>query len=103
MTTFSENLAALEVADNIQTIELLDANANLVGLIENKQGSQGSVRVYYHLFKKYGSINVEAAQDGLSIYAEHTTDAEENPGKHPNIDRLFSIIKHNSPLTLRIN
>ncbi|MCB5186485.1 DUF2322 family protein [Methylobacillus caricis] len=102
MTKFNDNLAALAIADNIQKIELLDGSGNLTGIIENKPGSQGSIRVYHHLFKKYDSINVEAAKDGLAIYAEHTADAEQNPGKHPNIDRLFEIIKRNSPLTVRI-
>ncbi|MCB5191157.1 DUF2322 family protein [Methylobacillus arboreus] len=102
MTTFSEILAGLEPSDHIEKIELLDSNGNLAGQIENKPGSQGSVKVYQHLYKKYGSINVAAAQEGLTIYAEHTADAEANPGKHPNIDRLFAIIKHNSPLSVRI-
>ena len=102
MSTFSENLAQLPSSEHIQKIELLDAQAQLVGVIENIPGSKGSVQVYHHLHQQYGSISVAAAEDGLKIYAEHTEDAEANPGKHPNIDRLFAIIKHNSPLSLRI-
>ncbi len=74
----------------------------IVGLIENKPGSQGSVRVFNHLFKKWGSINKDAAKDGLRIYAEHTADAEENPGKHPNIDRLLNVIETGEVLTVSI-
>lgn len=102
MSNFSENLATLEASDHIQKIELLDGQAQLVAVIENIPGSKGSVQVYHHLLKKYGSISIEAAEDGLKIYAEHTADAETNPGKHPNIDRLFAIIKHSSPLTGRV-
>ncbi len=102
MKKFSDFLAELETTEQIQKIELLNANGELVGLIENKPGSQGSVRVFNHLFKKWGSINKDAAKDGLKIYAEHTADAEENPGKHPNIDRLFNVIETGETLTVSI-
>jgi hypothetical protein len=102
MKKFSDFLSELETTEQIQKIELLNANGELVGLIENKPGSQGSVRVFNHLFKKWGSINKDAAKDGLKIYAEHTADAEENPGKHPNIDRLFNLIETGEILTVSI-
>jgi hypothetical protein len=102
MKKFSDFLSELETTEQIQKIELLNANGELVGLIENKPGSQGSVRVFNHLFKKWGSINKDAAKDGLKIYAEHTADAEENPGKHPNIDRLFNVIETGEILTVSI-
>ncbi|MFL9711208.1 DUF2322 family protein [Methylobacillus sp. Pita1] len=102
MTTFSEILASLESSDHIQKIELLDIKGSAAGTIENKPGSQGSVKVYHHLYKKYGSISVAAAREGLEIYAEHTGDAEANPGKHPNIDRLFEIIRNEQPLNVNI-
>jgi hypothetical protein len=102
MKKFSDFLAELETTDQIQKIELLNAAGVVVGLIENKPGSQGSVRVFNHLFKKWGSINKDAAKDGLKIYAEHTADAEENPGKHPNIDRLLNVIETGEVLTVSI-
>jgi hypothetical protein len=102
MKKFTDYLATLESSEHIQKIELFDADGSLAGTIENKPGSQGSVKVYHHLFKKWGRINKDAAKDGLKIYAEHTQDAEENPGKHPNIDRLFSVIETGSPLTVSI-
>ena len=102
MKKFSEVLASLENSDHIQRIELAKADGSNAGLIENKPGSQGSVKVYHHLFKKWGSINKDAATDGLEIYAEHTQDAEENPGKHPNIDRLFEVIETGDVLTVSI-
>lgn len=92
MATFAENLTKLESIDAYAKLELFDAAGNSVTVIENKPGSQGSLRVYRHLAEKWGSINTEAAHEGLALYAEHTGDARQNPGKHPNIDRLFEII-----------
>lgn len=102
MKKFSEILATLENSEHIQKIELAKADGSNAGAIENKPGSQGSVKVYQHLFKKWGSINKDVAKDGLKIYAEHTLDAEENPGKHPNIDRLFEVIETGDVLSVSI-
>lgn len=102
MKKFSDFLSELETTDQIQKIELMNPAGEVVGLIENKPGSQGSVRVFNHLFKKWGSITKDAAKDGLKIYAEHTADAEENPGKHPNIDRLLNVIETGEVLTVSI-
>ena len=102
MKKFSDFLAELETTDQIQKIELMNPAGEVVGLRENKPGSQGSVRVFNHLFKKWGSITKDAAKDGLKIYAEHTADAEENPGKHPNIDRLLNVIETGEVLTVSI-
>ncbi|MEY3410644.1 MAG: hypothetical protein RL593_220 [Pseudomonadota bacterium] len=102
MKKFSDFLAEIETTDQIQKIELINPAGEVIGLIENKPGSQGSVRVFNHLFKKWGSITKDAAKDGLKIYAEHTADAEENPGKHPNIDRLLNVIETGEVLTVSI-
>ena len=102
MKKFSEILATLENNEHIQKIELAKADGSNAGVIENKPGSQGSVKVYHHLFKKWGCINKDAAKDGLKLYAEHTLDAEENPGKHPNIDRLIEVIETGDVLTVSI-
>jgi hypothetical protein len=101
MKTFQENLAGLPGIDSIARLELLDGNGNIVAVIENKAGSQGSLRIYRHLADKHGAITPEAAQEGLALYAEHTGDARANPGKHPNIDRLFAVIEHGDKLSTR--
>ncbi len=93
MKKFIEMLATLESADHLQRLELADVNGN-IERIENKPGMQGSLKVYHHLWKKYGAINAAAAKEGLSLYAEHTEDAQNNPGKHPNIDRLFEVLEN---------
>lgn len=100
--SFSETLAVLPQADDLAGIELT-ARDGSVSRIENKPGSQGSVRLYRYLFDKYGGgIEVAAAEEGLALYAEHTADARANPGKHPNIDRLFDIVSGKSVVKVRL-
>ena len=103
MKTFAEILKTLESADHLTKLELRTPDGQLAAIIENKPGSQGSLKVYNHLFKKYGAITVEAAQDGLELYAEHTVDARANPGKHPNIDRLLDLIAQNGRLEVKVS
>jgi hypothetical protein len=98
MQTFNEILASLPDTSHLQGIRLMDANRNAISVIENKPGSQGSVKVYHHLLKKYGQIDTNAAQEGLALYCEHTGDAKANAGKHPNIDRLLHVIESAMPL-----
>lgn len=102
MKTFQENLAGLPGIDGIARLELLDSTGNIAAVIENKPGSQGSLRVYRHLAEKHGAITPAAAQEGLALYAEHTGDARANPGKHPNIDRLFAVIERGGKLSARV-
>jgi len=56
--------------------------------------------VYYYLYETFGVINSDAAMEGIDLYAEHTEDAQNNPGKHPNIDRLLDVI--DSDITLQV-
>lgn len=102
MQKFSDVMLKIDTAENVQEITLFDSNNEAAGSIPNMPGKSGSVRVYYHLYKQFGSISVEAATEGLSLFAEHTADAKENPGKHPNIDRLFNIINDAKPLTVKV-
>jgi len=102
MTTFNENLAGLPGIDGIARLELIDSNNVIIATIENKAGSQGSLRVYRHLADKHGAITPAAAEKGLDIYAEHTADARTNPGKHPNIERLLDLIDHGATLSVRV-
>ncbi|MES2208052.1 MAG: DUF2322 family protein [Pseudomonadota bacterium] len=91
---FADNLKTLPLVDHIQSLSLFNTEGKNVGSIENKPGQSGSLRLYYFLSQKYqGNITIEAAQEGLNLYAEHTADAQKNPGKHPNIDRLLSLIE----------
>lgn len=98
---FAEQLATLATIDHLAALELLDGDT-VIARIENKPGQAGSVRVYHALFQEFGAVDALAAQKGLRIYAEHTADAENFPGKHPNIDRLIEIAAQNQALAVRL-
>lgn len=102
MQKFSDVLLSLDDASHIERIELYNKDNSAAGVIENKPGSQGSLKVYAHLARMYGEISMDAAVEGLSLYAEHTADAENCPGKHPNIDRLLNILENEEPLAVKI-
>lgn len=94
MSSFAELLATLPTADHLEAIELRRDNAGEMPVrIENKPGQAGSLRLYHALWQRFGAIDAQAAEEGLRLYAEHTADAQAHPGKHPNIDRLFAVIR----------
>lgn len=88
---FKDNLAKLPAIDGIERIDLVDAKGAVVASIENKPGKQGSVAVYNYLRDVFGKLDVKAAEHGLAVFAEHTADARNRPGAHPNVDRLLDI------------
>lgn len=88
---FKDNLAQLPAIDGIERIELVDAQGTVVADIENKPGKQGSLAVYHYLKQAFGQLDAAAAEHGLAVFAEHTTDARNRPGAHPNVDRLLAI------------
>lgn len=98
--SFAENLKKLPGISHLAALNLLGEGDEIVAVIENKAGSQGSLSVYNHLAQTYGAITPAAAAKGLELYAEHTEDAREHPGKHPNIDRLLQL--QASGATLRV-
>jgi hypothetical protein len=98
--SFAENLKKLPGVSHLAAINLLDHDNQVVASLENKTGSAGSVAVYNHLAQVYGAITPDAAKKGLELYAEHTEDARQHPGKHPNIDRLIARV--DAQQTLRI-
>lgn len=98
--SFAETLKTLPGVSHLSALQLLDAAGEVVATIENKPGQAGSLAVYNHLAQLHGAINADAAKQGLDIYGEHTADAQANPGKHPNIDRLIELIA--SGTTLRV-
>jgi hypothetical protein len=99
--TFKENLDGLPMAVCNQLV-LLDESGRVVARIANGPGTAGSFRVYAYLAGKWGGINAEAAEEGLRLYAEHTEDARKNPGRHPNIDRLFDVRRDGKNLRIVI-
>ena len=101
MSEFAANLKKLPGISHLAALNLLDAEGNVVDVIENKAGSQGSLAVYNHLAQTYGAITPEAAKKGLELYAEHADDARANPGKHPNIDRLLTLLAERRTLRVK--
>lgn len=102
MQKFSDVLQTLDDASHVERIELYNSDGTPAGVIENKPGSQGSVKVYHHLWRMYGDISLDAAVEGLSLYAEHSEDAENCPGKHPNVDRLLNVLENEQPLIVKV-
>lgn len=99
---FKDNLQQLPSVVGIQCIELVGMDGSVVASIENQPGKQGSLAVYAHLQQTHGVLNREAAEYGLALFAEHTADARNRPGAHPNVDRLLAIVAGDGPLQIRV-
>ncbi len=100
--SFKDNLQRLPAADNVLRIDLVDEGGAVVASIENEPGKHGSVATYQYLEKCFGTLNAKAAEHGLAVFAEHTADARNRPGAHPNIDRLIGIAAGGAPLNLEV-
>lgn len=90
-TVFKDNLAQLPGIAGIERIDLVDGKGTVVATIENMPGKQGSLAVYHYLKQTFGTLDARAAEHGLAVFAEHTADARNRPGAHPNVDRLLAI------------
>ena len=101
MSQFSDNLKKLPGISHLAAINLLDKEENIVAVIENVPGSQGSLAIYNHLAQTYGAITPEAARKGLELFAEHVEEARQHPKKHPNIDRLIRLIDEGGMLRIK--
>ena len=102
MQKFKDMLETLEDASHVKKIIMSNQKNEVVGTIENKPGSLGSIKLYNHLFLTFGELNIDAALEGLDLYSEHTEDAQNSPGKHPNVDRLLDIIETEEALKIQI-
>jgi hypothetical protein len=101
--TFKQILADLEPIDDLDSIDLY-ANGEKISTIPNQEGKRGSLAVYAHLVgHKEGTIDERKAIYGLELFAEHTPDAQANPGKHPNIDSLFRVLDGDYEIEVRVN
>ncbi|MEP4197274.1 MAG: DUF2322 family protein [Aliishimia sp.] len=100
--SFKDNLQLLPFVDDIAHIDIINAAGAIIDTIKNKPGKQGSLVVYQYLAETFGSIDARAAAHGLEVFAEHTTDARNRPGAHPNIDRLLEIVAGGAALNIQI-
>lgn len=99
---FKDNLALLPAIEGIARIDLVDKAGATLSSIENQPGKQGSLAVYQYLQQAFGALTAEAAAHGLEVFAEHTEDAKNRPGAHPNIDRLLEVCAGGAPLGITI-
>ena len=99
---FKDNLAQLPSIEGIERIDLIDAKGDVIGSIENKPGKQGSLAVYHYLKQTFGTLNAQAAEHGLAVFAENTADARNRSGAHPNVDRLLEIAAGGDAIELRV-
>ena len=98
---FKDNLGQMPPVGDIERIDLVDAAGDVVASIENQPGKQGSVAVYHYLHHVFGTLDAKAAEHGLLVFGEHTADARNRPGAHPNVDRLLAIAAGDAPLAIR--
>ncbi len=87
---------------HIDRLELFDEDYTPVAAIENRDGQRLSLQIYYHALLAFGGIGPKAANSALLRYGDHAEDARKNPGKHPNIDRLFEIIANDGHLSVHV-
>lgn len=90
-SSFKDNLALLPSIEGVVRLDLIEDGGTVVASIENQTGKQGSLAVYQYLLAEFGALDAKAAIHGLEVFAEHTQDARNRPGAHPNIDRLLEI------------
>lgn len=100
--TFKDNLQQLPPIDGVARVDLVDPNGTVVASIENQPGKQGSLAVYQYLQQCFPALDAQAAEHGLLVFAEHTADAHNRPGAHPNIDRLLAIVAGEPGLTVKV-
>ncbi|MCW1430677.1 DUF2322 family protein [Novosphingobium sp. JCM 18896] len=100
--SFKGNLALLPSVEGLARIDLVDDAGVVVASIENQPGKQGSLAVYQYLQQQFASLDAPAAEHGLAVFAEHTADARNRPGAHPNVDRLIAIVEGAAPLTITV-
>lgn len=92
---FKTILGSLPSIDHLQGLDVI-SNGNVIHHIPAIQGKLGSLRVYHALAQQFnGKLDSTCAEKGLQLFAEHTEDAKQNPGKHPNIDLLLRVIAEN--------
>lgn len=100
--TFKDNLQHLPPIDGVLRIDLCDGQGTVVTSIENQPGKQGSVAVYQYLQQAFGILDAKAAEHGLLVFAEHTADARNRPGAHPNVDRLLEIAEGAPSMQIKV-
>lgn len=102
MSRFEENLQNLKQnTDQVAKIELYGDGFEPEHEILNQPGQAASLAIYYEVAVEFGGITPKSAEKAIELYAEKADEAKANPGQHPNIDRLFEVIKDNRFYSLK--
>lgn len=100
--SFKENLSLLPSINGLARIDIFDASGTMIATIANEAGKQGSLAVYQYLHQSFGAVDAKAAAHGLAVFGEHTEDAKNRPGAHPNIDLLLDVASGGATLEMRM-
>lgn len=93
---FKDFLATFPSIEHLSGLNVLNAQDEVIHNIPAIEGKLGSLKLYNALAEKFaGQLNAESAKQGIAWFAEHLADAEQNPGKHPNIDLLLNVVEQN--------
>lgn len=98
---FKDYLATFPAIDHLAGLNVLNTKGEIIHNIPAIEGKLGSLKLYNALFAKFnGKLTASAAEQGIEWFAEHVEDAQNNVGKHPNIDLLFKVRDENLVLNL---
>lgn len=98
---FKDYLATFPAIDHLAGLNVLNTEGEVIHNIPAIEGKLGSLKLYNALFAKFnGKLTASAAEQGIEWFAEHVEDAQNNVGKHPNIDLLFKVRDENLALNL---
>ncbi|MDO4696033.1 MAG: DUF2322 family protein [Neisseria sp.] len=99
---FQDNLAQMPDIARLSGLNVISADGQTLHHIPAAPGKLGSLKLYNALFEQFGgTLDAAAAEQGLIWFAEHLSDAEAHPGKHPNIDLLLKVRNENLTLSLQ--
>lgn len=89
---FNDYLATFASVDDLSGLNVVSQDGQLMHHIPAVAGKLGSLKLYNALASQFdGILNLQAAEQGLTWFAEHVEDAVQNPGKHPNVDLLIQV------------
>lgn len=100
--SFKENLEKMPSIEQLSGLDIIDAHGEIIHNIPAVEGKLGSLKLYNALAVQFaGKLDAAAAEQGLAWFAEHVADAEQNVGKHPNIDLLIKVKQNQLVYTLQ--
>lgn len=92
MKLFGERVTALRINPSaIESVRVCGAGG---GTIQNVRGKEASIQIYAGITSNDGYISPDSAKRGLLVYGDPLRkESKNNPGSHPEIDRLERIAR----------